>query len=288
MWYTIGTLTIQFTPKSWCHLSWHHDSASSFWPRQSLPDQLLISLQHSLIGRLQTLTKTKTSTWGTGCRHLNPKFCHPSVTKDLLNCRLWRCRNDGVSLWLESLTFSVWLIGRHSGLHTHSDSGLRPYWNSSPRSTLQQQPLRRSLRNTNQPSATTLLTLPPSFSSCPPPLIPSLLPVIFTCWHTTSTTVKPIVLPCRFCVFPFYISLLPVVMSGARRGLGRRGGVGTEWRIKGMNLNDFLETKEVGKNPLYPPANPLYYLLSTFPPPLTSPTYRPSARKQPVFTRWLW
>lgn len=83
-----------------------------------------------------------------------------------------------VSVWSESLTLSDWLAGRHLSLQTQSDCGLRPYWKSSVRSTMHHQPLRRGLRNTNQPLATTLSTLPPSSSSCPPPLTLSLVSVI--------------------------------------------------------------------------------------------------------------
>lgn len=97
------------------------------------------------------------------------------------------------------------------------------------------------------------------------------------CWHPGSA-----------CFYFFFLPPLCLERAGGGRELG------TEWKIKGMNLNDFLETKEVGKNLLYPPTFPLPPPSAALhlPPVSASTTYRLSARKQPVFTgfasHWLW
>lgn len=187
-----------------------------------------------------------------------------------------------MSVWSESLTLSDWLDGRRSGLQTQSDSGLRPYWNSSARSTLHHQPLRRSLRNTNQPSATTLPTLPPSSSSCPPPLTPSLVSVIRVVllthnkhhrWHYGVG------------IQVLYVStsivFVLLVMSGASSEESAPSGGSREWIL----MTSWRQRKSGRILSIYPPPTPPS-------PSCLGLTYGPSARSRHVFTGfvslWLW
>lgn len=135
-------------------------------------------------------------------------------------------------------------------------------------STLHHQPLWLSLRNTNQLSAPYSLTLSPSFS---PSLTPShFLPLslslhALSCWRKNKCCITILILAwaCRFCFF----SLSFFFFIHAIYACSKQWGAGTEWRIRGLNLNDFYpeESGEKGSGEKPP-------LISLSPPLLVSPS----------------
>lgn len=118
-------------------------------------------------------------------------------------------------------------------------------------STLHHQPVWLSLRNTNQPSAPTLLTpLPPSsllpffYLFAPSHFLRLVSPVdtqraLHHHFHSGVGVQVLYLLPLSFLSFFFFCPASDV--------WSKRRGAATEWRIKGMNLNDFYETKNVGR-----------------------------------------
>lgn len=134
---------------------------------------------------------------------------------------------------------SVWKrrLFKHRG--RSGDSVFHPYWNSSAMSTLHHQPVWLSLRNTNQPSALTLLTPYPPSSLLPffylftPSHFLRVLAPVDTQWalhhhfHSGVGVQVLYLLPLSFLSFCFFF--VPLVMSGASGEEPPQSGGSREW-----------------------------------------------------------